>query len=413
MRITFVLPSMCITGGNRVVFEYANRLKDKGHEINIVFPLVFLKSAPKYNLRYFFALLLQTAENLKLKYHRGWFDVRAALYMLPTGNPWFTKIVQRFIPDADIIVATSWETTYFVEQLSASKGKKFYFIQNYEIWDVWNDEESWRKAESIEKDATRLCLAMKDIIPEQDSLKKAKEMVDCTYKMPFRKITISSWLKELLEKRFDEPVEGMVINGVNFETFNREEENHNGNDRNGTINILMPYRLIRWKGIADGLAAFKIAKEKHPEANFSVYGYVRDGDVPEWVSFYQTPSDDELRKIYNRSDIFVLPSWVEGCQLPPMEAMACGCAVVATDVGGIPDYAIDGETILTAPLKSPEALAGHIIRLIENPQERKRIARNGHDHIRQFTWENATNRMESIFSTALAAGQDQNKTESG
>ena len=52
----------------------------------------------------------------------------------------------------------------------------------------------------------------------------------------------------------------------------------------------------------------------------------------------------EIRNIYNSCDVFLSPSWAEGSQAPPMEAMACGCAVLATNVGGIPDYAIAGET---------------------------------------------------------------------
>ena len=128
-----------------------------------------------------------------------------------------------------------------------------------------------------------------------------------------------------------------------------------------------------------------------------MYGAKRGKDIPEWIKFHERVPDNELRELYSSSDIFALPSWVEGCQLPPMEAMACGCAVVATNVGGVPDYAINGETVLASPQKDPEALAQNIIKLLENEDERKRIAENGYDYIRQFTWDKATDELEKVF----------------
>jgi glycosyltransferase involved in cell wall biosynthesis len=80
-----------------------------------------------------------------------------------------------------------------------------------------------------------------------------------------------------------------------------------------------------------------------------------------------------------------------------MEAMACGCAVVSTNVGGVPDYGIDGETIVAVPPRNEGALTKAILRLIEDEGERKRIANNGYAHIRRFTWNNATDDFERIL----------------
>lgn len=77
-------------------------------------------------------------------------------------------------------------------------------------------------------------------------------------------------------------------------------------------------------------------------------------------------SNDKLRQLYSNADIFVLPSWIEGCQLPPLEATVCKCAVVATNGGGVPDHAEDGETASIVPPRDSAALIEAVSKLIEN-----------------------------------------------
>ena len=393
MKITFVLPGIGIAGGIRVVFEYANRLQDRGHEVNVVYPLLSLRIKPKFNLKSLAGHALGATVNFKKGNKVDWFNLKAKLIRVPTLSPRYVKFVKKLIPDADIVVATAWETAYPISKLNEKKGKKFYFVQHYEIWDVWNEEECWREAEKIESNSNKLCLAMHDINPKNGNLRRIKDLVDKTYKMHLKKITISSWLKELIEKKFGEKVEVLIVNGINFDTFYKEDDAYNTEK----VRVLMPYRPIRWKGTEDGLKAFGMVKEKYPDVEFIMYGAKRGKDIPEWIKFYERVSDNELRRVYNSSDIFVLPSWVEGCQLPPMEAMACGCAVVATNVGGVPDYAINGETILASSPRNPEALAQNTIRLIENEDERKRIAENGYNYVKPFTWDRATDQLEKVF----------------
>jgi len=395
MKITFVAPSLGLGGGIRVVFEYANRLTDRGHEVSIVYPLMPPNSKPSSSMVSSIKRMGSAALNITRGNNVDWFDVKAKLVRIPTINPSIILNTERLVPDADVIIATAWETAYFVNNLNSRKGKKFYFVQHYEIWDVWNDDKCWELAESIESDPNRLCLAMHDIHPEDEYLQKLKDLVDATYTMPLHKITISSWLKELIEDKFGGRVDATIINGINTEIF------HDNKTQSGkNITVLMPYRPIIWKGTSDGITALEAVKEAHPETEIHLYGSKRDGNVPTWAVFHEKPTDEDLRALYSSSDIFVLPSFVEGCQLPPMEAMACGCAVVATNVGGVPDYAINGKTILASPPRRPELLAKNIIQLIENEDERLSIAKSGYDHIQQYTWDRATDQFEEALKNA-------------
>ncbi len=395
MKITFVAPSLGLGGGIRVVFEYANRLTDRGHEVSIVYPLMPTNRKPGFSMISSIKRMGSAALNIMRGNNVDWFDVKAKLVRIPTINPSAILNTEHLVPDADVIIATAWETAYFVNNLNDRKGKKFYFIQHYEIWDIWNDDRCWELAEKIESDPNKLCLAMHDIHPEDEYLHEVKSLVDATYTMPLHKITISSWLKELIEDKFGEKVDATIINGINTEIFYNSKMENKTN-----TTVLMPYRPMIWKGTADGIKALESVKEMRPKTEIRLYGSKRDENVPKWAVFYEDPTDEELRALYSSSDIFVLPSFVEGCQLPPMEAMACGCAVVATNVGGVPDYAINGKTILASPPRRPEILAKNIMRLIENEDERSSIAKSGYEYIQQYTWERATDQFEDALKNA-------------
>ena len=79
-------------------------------------------------------------------------------------------------------------------------------------------------------------------------------------------------------------------------------------------------------------------------------------------------------------DVLVFPSWVEGFGLPPLEAMACGAAVIVTDSGGVREYARDGENSLVVAPGDAAAIARAIERLALGTDAaalRQRLARAG------------------------------------
>jgi glycosyltransferase involved in cell wall biosynthesis len=84
--------------------------------------------------------------------------------------------------------------------------------------------------------------------------------------------------------------------------------------------------------------------------------------------------------------------------MPPMEAMACGVALVTYDNGGCRDYAIDGETALVARRRDVADLAAKLVRLAADDGLRGRIAAAGQTFIiTRFDWETAVGRMEALF----------------
>lgn len=93
-------------------------------------------------------------------------------------------------------------------------------------------------------------------------------------------------------------------------------------------------------------------------------------------------------------DVFVFPSWIEGFGIPPLEAMACGAAVVVTDSGGVREYAQDGDNCLLVPAGNAAAIAQAIERLTVAPgapELRARLVRGGRTTALQFPVERFVN----------------------
>jgi glycosyltransferase involved in cell wall biosynthesis len=88
---------------------------------------------------------------------------------------------------------------------------------------------------------------------------------------------------------------------------------------------------------------------------------------------------DEIRQLYAACDIFVLPSLTEAMPAVVLEAMASGKAVIATSVGGIPLQVKSGENGLLINPADEKALAAAIIRLKDNPAERKKMGLRGRE----------------------------------
>lgn len=343
MKINFVLPYPALkpVGGYRVVYEYADRLAAKGHEVTIChgIQLPHARYTRPYIIRYIGYHLLKPR----------WFKFKNNVDFRVVS-----EIRDKSVPDGDAVVATSWATAYAVSELNPSKGEKFYLVQHYEVWDG------------------------------------EKELVDKTYLLGLNNIVIAKWLQDTIEG-LGGKVAAHIPNGMNFELFKLKEPI----EKRNPLSIAMMYHTADWKGSADGFAALEMVRNKFPELSVVIFSaYPKPDWLPGWASFIQSPPQPSLVDVYNGNAIFVSPSWAEGWPLPPAESMACGCALVTTDIGGVYDYAIHEKTALLSPPKNPSALAANIERLLNDNDFRIDLAKSGHELIKNFTWENSVSKME-------------------
>jgi glycosyltransferase involved in cell wall biosynthesis len=349
LKITFLLPGSghLPTGGSKVVYEYANRLCRRGHRVTLVHPALVAAQASA----------LQAVRSAILFVYRGtvreyrpkrWFPLESAIRTM-----WVPTLSSRFIPDGDVVLATAWATAEWVVDYPAEKGEKFYLIQS---WETWAGPE---------------------------------DRVRATWKAPLKKIVIARWLRDMAREMGIECT--YIPNGIDFEQFGLDNpiENRDPN------HLMMLYHAHPVKGSADGLAALSLLKKELPDLRATLFGTSPPSPpLPRWMDYRRRPSRPELRACYNQAAIFLAPAHIEGWPLPPAEAMICGAALAATDIGGHREYGIDGETALLSPAGNPGKLAENVLRLVRNAELRTKIARQGYEQIRKCNWDEALDSFE-------------------
>jgi glycosyltransferase involved in cell wall biosynthesis len=125
--------------------------------------------------------------------------------------------------------------------------------------------------------------------------------------------------------------------------------------------------------------------------------------ISERIAFLGRRSPVDVERIMGACDMLVLPSSVEGLPYVILEAMASAKPVVSSDVYGIPEAVVDGETGLLVPPADEAALAQALDTLIANGDLRRRMGQNGRARFEaHFTLERHLGAMSSLY-TELAA----------
>ena len=129
------------------------------------------------------------------------------------------------------------------------------------------------------------------------------------------------------------------------------------------------------------------------------FSFIKHSGIGDRLRLTGYLDDEELRALYSTCRIFVYPSLYEGFGLPPLEAMACGAPVIAGRVAALQEV-LGSAARLVDPL-NVEELAASIVELIENDEERRRLAANGPKHAAKFSWEETARRTLQVYRNVL------------
>lgn len=356
MKITFYLPGAdnIKSGGYKVIFKYSELLAERGNEVSIIFS--------NHNMRgsgflYHILPLRKTMVYRKFGKRPKWYDLDERVKVIYA----FKGINDPVIPDADVVIATAVDTAEEVAQLPDSKGIKWYFVQGHETWIKGEDYSFY------------------------------------SYTQPLRIITISNYLKKLIETRSINKVI-VIKNAIQLDKFHittpiRERDKYSV--------AMLNHRLLD-KGSKYGIEAIRLLKNDYPHLKAHLFGTCdRPKDLPEWIEYTQHATEEQLLKIYNSAAIFISPVINEGFGLTGAESMACGCAFVSSDYDAVHEYAVDNENALLCPAKDAKALYEKAKMCIEDDELRYRLAEQGENDVQKMSWEKCAEYFEQVLREGL------------
>jgi glycosyltransferase involved in cell wall biosynthesis len=353
MKINFVLAGADMSGGVRVVAEFAKELQRRGHDVTVFstpYPQPPLSKKIKNALR----ALPQPQPGGRRASHLDQSGVRHN--MIESDRP----ISAADLPDADVVMATWWRTAEWVAALPESKGKKFHLIQHYEVWGG------------------------------------PKDRVDVVWRLPIHRIVVTRWLADLARDQFDDPAAALVPYGLDHEQFNAPPRG-----KNSVPTVGMLYSSTPFKGCDVALGAVGIVQRTLPNLKLialSAGDLVAELPLPTNSVFERNPPQDKLKEIYAACDVFLCASHSEGFFLPALEAMACRCPVVSTQVGWPMEAIIDGENGYLANVGDRAALAECLIKVLRLSDADWRImSESAYTTASRYTWEKATDLLEAAF----------------
>ena len=353
MKVNILVPFIPFKpgGGLKVMFEYANHLTYMGHSVTLYYPIkvAFIKQS------YLKAIVKYLLYKKKSSRALNWFNLDERVKVKCVY-----EINNKTIDDADIVFSTWWSLMFEIKKLSASKGIVFNLIQDIEDWKGDADEV---KLSYTIANSNNLVIA--------DHL--YKYINDQTGENPLQ-----------IQIAVDDNV-FYVKNPIAL----RDK-----------YSICMMYSIEPRKGSKYGLEILQKLKLKYPLLKVILFSVAdAPSGLPDWIDYYKKYPN--LTELYNSASIFLSPSIQEGCALPPMEAMYCGCAVVCTDIDGHKEYAYNGETAIIANYNDVDDMIEKISSLFDNNDLRIKIATLGNEFIKKYTWSASTLKLETFFNEAI------------
>lgn len=339
LRITFLILTLSKGGGQRMLVEIINGLAERGYHVSVVMPMV------------------GTIE----------YELKAPVIRVQHPN----MITVNDCPVSDFIISCCALYAPIAAQASINgKGIHIRFSLFYEPIHAPNSNE---------------------LFPG--------------YFLTTHVLSISTWHQKLIE----------LLHGIKSHLvpigISKDFKNHNSRQPKSTLNISTVFRgygdVTYWHHDQEYLVNQLIFIHNHfpnvqvnfftppNEFNNSPIVHSFKSHHP-WINFLTPQNDIELCHYYNNTDIFVSSSYFDAGSLPGLEAMQCGAALVTTCSGGNMDYCRHEENCLVSHRYNAD-LANNIIRLIQDPNLRQKIATAGQMEAKKWTWDQSVRRFEEAI----------------
>lgn len=336
MKIAFILVGEGRSGGIKAPVKQAICLRKRGHDVR----------------------LFVNARNVNI---RSWLRTKWLHLRYPQGSNWvqlfdgpieyFKDITESDFHPGEFVVAHGWWAKREMRRIQQSNIQKVHYIHGV----------------------------------------ASEKLVREAWAEPVPKIVCASYLVDEVKRVCNQKVHAVVPNGVDTEEF-YPCEHDSKRDGVGTI-----YGDNFHKDPKTILAVMSNLREQLPNMPQYIFGAARRPTAIQSKDYTRLPSMIQIRSIYSKSKIWLLASASEGFPLPPLEAMACGCVVVATKCGGTTDYIRDGENGFLVRVGDIRQCVDRIILLLRDIDLRQKLAGEALRTAKIFSWENSAIKLEKAL----------------
>lgn len=221
-------------------------------------------------------------------------------------------------------------------------------------------------------------------------------------------ICVSQGVKKHLSKLgFDPEKIDVIYNGIPVAEFLPHQK---VSFQERLDNLIMVARFARQKDHESLIRAIKILQDSYPQLQLLLIGggkqrykeqsiaLCQELQLTDRVKFLNQQSRPEIQQLLGKNKIFVLSTHHEGLPLALIEAMAAGCAVIASNVDGVSELIDHQKTGLLVNPSNPQALADAIRYLLDHPEQAAEFARGGQENaIQHFNMETMVQQYEQLF----------------
>jgi glycosyltransferase involved in cell wall biosynthesis len=378
LEINFTVWDTSISGGIRAIFEVAKRLASRGYGVQITalmgddrwfpmdVPITYVDLSTLFRLAKSYTNFRQ---NRVMNY--GDFkalEKRFVALGINFGVDFINPLIEN-TPDCDINIATWYKTSMPV--WFSGKGKPYFFMQDFH--------------EQI-----------KDV--------SERRIFESALKLPFFFLANSNFTKQLILDLQPNAKLCVANVGVDTKIFYPREKNIAPDLKRKKVMVLI--RGEYFKGDDIGVKVLKNVNKKIPIHALVVGSSQNLEKVRESVgidfpyTLYEGVTDNQLASLYSSADLLLFTSRTEGFALPPLEAMACGTAVVTTNCKGNLDYSIHEYNCLMALPSEIQNLVDYTIKVISDDLFRCRLVKAGMETAKKFSWDNTVDDFEIAFKSA-------------
>ena len=275
--------------------------------------------------------------------------------------PWVKAEVRDLadgIEDAQVVLATSWETVYPILG-SRAKGRRCYFVQDFE--------------------------------PSFYPSGSTAMLAEATYRFGFHGVTAGGWLADLLQGEYGMSADHFDF-GCDLEHYRLDPSRDTADERAGICYFCCPSKPRRAHELA--VVALDLFAARHPEVPIHTFGEPA-GTLPFRVVDHGLLTPDQLGSLYRRSIAGLVLS-ATNVSLVPHEMLAAGCIPVVNDAEHN-RVVLDNDHVAYAP-PTPFGLANALSALVSNPRDQTLAsAREAAESVGTTTWEASGRQMEQIL----------------